>query len=194
MSAPPRPRLCDDSGQILAEAAIGLAILAFGWILLTYALYMANSYLRTEMAARYAAWYQANNGSGTAIPSGTLGPLFFGTAGCLVDQGNAQVSSYQPSASENLFSLSDGLATNGPFKAAVSFGATDSTSAGTYPYVLLKNKVPFMIGFQDKTSPLLTVVQSSCQWDGDRDVWSSPGAVLSAVWGELTSKATPVKP
>ncbi len=60
------------SAQILAEAAIGLSLMTFAWILIAYSLYLANYKIRTEMAARYAAWYQANNGGTAATRAPSL--------------------------------------------------------------------------------------------------------------------------
>jgi len=61
-----RRLFADETGQMMPEACIGLALMAFVWVVSAYSLFMANNSIRTEMAARYAAWYQGASG-GSAV-------------------------------------------------------------------------------------------------------------------------------
>ena len=63
------------AGQILAEAAIGLALMAFTWILVSYVNYMCNNRIRTNMTARYSAWLSGNGADPTA--NGSVAQYFF---------------------------------------------------------------------------------------------------------------------
>ena len=63
------------SGQILAEACIGLSLLVLLWIMLSFTTYMANNRIRTAMAVRDAVWLKSNGQD----PTGTIpGAFFFG--------------------------------------------------------------------------------------------------------------------
>src|SRR6187455_1793013 len=75
------------SGQVMAEACIGLSIMVFGWIVVTYSMFMANNHVRTAMAARYAAWHKG--ASSTAVSDEQLAQLvessfFYQTGVCKV--------------------------------------------------------------------------------------------------------------
>src|ERR1700733_12818093 len=63
------------AGQILAESVIGLSLIVFVWILVSYVNYMCNNRIRTDMAARFSAWLSGNGVDPTA--SGYLAPYFF---------------------------------------------------------------------------------------------------------------------
>jgi hypothetical protein len=175
-----------NSGQFMAEACIGLALMAFTWILLVYSLFLGTNQIRSEMAARYAAWYQANN-SGAALPSASsLDQYFF------YQTGLSSVANITPAAigdviegnmpsSSTTYGSADGSAANGPFKAQVTFDP--SVAANQFPYNLLNTQVPFMPNSMLQYSKVV----SFCQWDGDSDCWTSPGAAFSGVISSLKS-------
>jgi hypothetical protein len=178
-----------EAAQILVEACIGLALIVFTWILLTYSLYMANNQIRTEMASRYAAWYTGNSG-GNLPSTAQIDQYFFyqtnlstvSTQTC--DDMSTFVSqltgSFIPSQFLSFLNLSDGTAANGPFRVQVSFGVTDpNNSTNPFPFSVLQTKVPFM------TNSMMSVfsVNSTCQWDGDSDTWNT----ASQAWGLITN-------
>jgi hypothetical protein len=173
------------SAQILAEAAIGLSLMTFAWILIAYSLYLANYKIRTEMAARYAAWYQANNG-GTAATGAQLDQYFFYQSGLsgvtnlspiLIGQ---VIEGEMPTNAGN-YSSGDG---SEPFRSQVSFGVSSlDNTANPFPFNLLNSnvKVPLM-----PSSTLSTFsVNSTCQWDDDSDCWTNASQAVSGVWNTL---------
>jgi len=176
------------SGQFMAEACIGLALMTFVWIILTYSLFMANNDIRTEMAARYAAWYQGANGSGTIATASQMDQYFFFQSGLsAVKAGTPETVSsffppFIPKGLTKLFDLSDGTAANGPFKVSVSFGVSSVSSSSAFPFNLLSTHVPFM---PDSNMTNALSVSSSCQWDGVADTWTSADTVLKVIWNML---------
>ena len=178
--APNRKR----SGQIMAEACIGLALMVFTWLIVTYSLYMANNHIRTEMAARYAAWYAGNN-NGTAPTPANIDQYFFFQSGLSVVHNwqaegiaDALTGATPPANSYT----SDGSGNNGPWRMAVEFGLVDpNMSPIPYPFNMVRS-VPFMgdpgfsIGDRD-----------ACQWDGDSDTWSDWSDAAKGVWNALSS-------
>jgi hypothetical protein len=177
--------LADESGQMMPEACIGLALMAFVWVVSAYSLFMANNSIRAEMAARYAAWYQGASG-GSAAPASQVDQYFFYQTGLsTVSNGSPQGVSFLPSGASNLFTPSDGSGGNGPFKASVRFGISGGGSSNAFPFVLLNTHVPLM---PDSTMSNAMSVQSSCQWDGTGDNWGgSWKTVLAVLFNEITS-------
>jgi hypothetical protein len=172
------------SGQIMAEAAIGLAILAFTWILATVFTFMAGNQLRTAMAARHAAWYQGESKDHADIQVDDLEEQFF------YQKGFTEIRR-QPNVTP-LGALSDNiqssiLAGGETTAVTVSFGLTDLNDdrAKTYPFVLFKTRVPFMPEENDLAN--LLKVESSCQWDETGDPWLDGHGALSWVWKQLKS-------
>ncbi len=180
------------SGQFMAEAAIGLALMTFAWIIITYSLFMGNNQTRTVMAARYAAWYAGSN-NGTLPTTDQIDQYFFYQSGVsTVNNSTAEnvsdlIPSFIPSIIRNIFNFSDGSAGNGPFKATVTFGVQDANST-VFPFSLLKTHVPFM-----PTSEMTNVlsVQSSCQWDGDADTYGSSDTLFQLIGNTIKNLATP---
>ncbi len=168
------------NGAVLTEACIGLSLVTFAWIIITYSLFMANNHIRAEMAARHAAWYKGTTGND--MTQEQLDQWFF----------------YQTNVAKVVYSDGEGIGsligvdTKGvsfldekgfPTKATVTFGPGDAAHATQFPFDLLKTQVPFM------PSSMLTnclSVSASCQWDHVGETWTSPGAALSAVWNSLT--------
>ena len=175
------------SGQILTEACIGLALMTFVWIVITYSLYLGNNQIRAEMAARYAAWYQGNN-SGTLPAASAIDTYFFPQSGLTT------VTPLQPAlipdalsghAPSGNASTNDGTSGNGPFKVKITFGVTDPNSTNNpFPFDLLQTQVPFMTN-----SMMIYSVSSSCQWDGDSDTWNSWKSAIEGIWNTLSANA-----
>jgi hypothetical protein len=183
------------SGQVMAEACIGLALMTFVWIIVTYSLFMANNQIRTVMAARYAAWYQGANNSGTIATASQMDQYFFyqsglstvtkenpKTAGDII---SAIIPIGLPKSVTQIFDLNDGTDANGPFKVSVSFGVQNANST-TFPFSMLKTHVPFM---PDSTMTVLSV-KSSAQWDGIADTWNTAGQALGVIWNALKNLVT----
>jgi hypothetical protein len=168
------------SGQILAEACIGLALMVFAWIVITYLLFMGNNQIRTTMAARHAAWYR---GAGTTeATAGQIDQWFFYQSGLskveyskgkgifdVLAGGSADASKY--SADED-----------GPWIATVTFGISDVNSASQFPFTMLKTHVPFM---PDSALTQGLSVKAFCQWDEVGNTWTSPGAALKGIFDAI---------
>jgi hypothetical protein len=166
-------------GQVLAEACIGLSLVTFAWIMITYSLFMANNHIRTEMAARHAAWYKGTTGND--MTPAQLDQMFF----------------YQSNVAKVVYSQGEGIGSviglggNGPSfldepgfptKATVTFGPIDAAHATQFPFDLLNTQVPLM------PNSMLTnclSVSASSQWDHVGETWNTPGAALSAVFNSL---------
>jgi hypothetical protein len=167
-------------GQVLAEACIGLSLMVFAWIIITYSLYMANNAIRTEMAARYAAWYQANTG-GTAATGEQLDQYFF------YQSGLSSVSQLTPVLMGQAFegdaptNASSYSGNDNPVNVQVSYGVSAPASSSPFPFNLLSVHVPLM---PTSTLPVYSV-NSSCQWDYDSDLWTNASQALNGVWNTL---------
>jgi hypothetical protein len=176
-------------GQVLAEACIGLSLMVFAWIIITYSLYMANNSIRTEMAARYAAWYQANNPAnqenGVNMPATgeQLDQYFF------YQSGLSSVQQLTPPILIAQLFQSDVMPTNtqtysgndNPVYVQVTYGVTTPTSSSPFPFSLLSVQVPLM---PNSTLGVYSV-NSSCQWDYDSDLWTNASQALNGVWDTL---------
>lgn len=167
-------------GQVLAEACIGLSLMIFAWIIITYSLYMGNNAIRTEMAARYAAWYQANNG-GTAATGPQLDQYFFYQPGLSTVSNLEPVLMGQAFEGDEPTNAADYSGEDNPVRVAVAFGVPAPTSSSPFPFNLLSVHVPLM---PDSTLPIYSV-QSSCQWDYDSDLWTNASSAISGVWNTL---------
>jgi hypothetical protein len=174
-------------GSILAEACIGLALMSFTWIILTYSIFMADNKIRTAMAARHAAWYKGNGGGN--MTGAQLDQYFFyrsGVSKVEYGQGEGMLSAV---LSKDAPSFSSG--SGWPTKAKVTFGVNDVNGASNpFPFDLLKTKVPFM---PDSAIAEVTSVSSMCQWDQDSETWTTPGAALSGIFEMLKSEFSPEK-
>ena len=143
------------SGAILAEACIGLALLVFLWILVSYVTFMSNNRIRTVMAARDSAWM---SGNGLNPTKGSLADSFFIGDDVKV----AKVMSSVP------VKLNVGNPYLKPFVCSnsVTFGmsANDMKNSTQFPFVLMNMNVPFMPSafLADFTS-----VSGHCAWPAD---------------------------
>lgn len=173
----------DESGQVMAEACLAIALLAFTWITVSFAVFMNTNHIRTAMAARHAAWMRGNGGS---PGPDNIGNDFFFQGGVIgVEQmqsigigefiaGNADTQKY------------DGEG-NGPFRYTVSFGMdkADINTTTNYPFVLLKTELPFM---PPSLPDRYTKVQSSCQWEEVNSTWTSFSEAIVWFFEEILSK------
>jgi hypothetical protein len=174
--------------QILAEACIGLSLMTFAWILIAYSLYLANYQIRTEMAARYAAWYTGNN-NGTLPTPAQLDQFFF------MQPGLSSVTMQPPVLLPDVITSSspsgdsftnDNTSGNGPYRVQVSFGVSSlNISTNPFPFNLMNPniKVPMMPSLALST----TSVNSTCQWDGDSDTWNTFSSAASGIWNTISS-------
>jgi hypothetical protein len=170
------------SGQVITEAAIGLALMTFAWILMSYSCYMGTNAIRTCMASRHAAWLKGATGN-TPSPEQIDQNFFFQT-------GLSKVESLPPVKIADLFTDSAskdqkgfGGKGQGPFLVKVSYGVSDLDSATQFPFDLLKAKVPFMPALPTN----VLSVNSSCEWEETSDTWNTAGQAVSGVLDTLKS-------
>jgi hypothetical protein len=170
------------AGQVIVEAAIGLALMTFAWILMTYSLYMGTNSIRTNMAARHAAWLKGATGN-DATPS-QIDQMFF------YQSGLSKIENGAPVTVGDLFSDSGakdskdiGKGGHGPFLVTVSFGVADVNTATQFPFTLLKVRVPFMPALPTDIS----MVKSTCQWEEVGDTWTSWADALRGILDSLKS-------
>ena len=174
------------AGAFLAEACIGLSLMTFTWLLLSYSLYMANNHIRTEMAARYAAWYRgASSGDPTTAQIDT--GFFYQTGLSAIVPENAKTigdvltSTYSGGSSSDASTYS--ADEKGPFLRTVTFGVSSANNSSPFPFNVLSTQVAFM---PDLTISVLSV-KSSCQWDNTSDTWNTPGAAFDGIISSLKS-------
>ncbi len=171
------------SGQVMIEAAIGLALLAFAWIMLSYSMFMATNDIRTVMAARYASWYRG--ASGNAATADQIDHAFFYQSGLSkVEYGPGQGIADLLSSGGNIASTASKYSgdENGPFMAKVTFGPSSLSSTNQFPFDLLTTEVPLMPN--SYLTNCLSVF-STCQWDGVGDTWRSPGQAFKGIVDSL---------
>lgn len=178
------------SGQVLAEACIGLSLMTFTWIMISYSLYMANYSIRTEMAARYAAWYQAND-NGTAVTPAQLDQYFF------FQSGLSSLTNINPPAlignviegnmPTNAASYSNGDGSQ-PFMVSVGFGVTTPQTTSPFPFNLFSAGV--QVPLMPSNSLSVYQVYSICQWDDDCDVWTNASQAFSGLWNTIESSVS----
>jgi hypothetical protein len=177
------------SGQVLTEAAIGLALLSFTWILVIFVTFMATNHLRTAMAARYAAWHR---GEGLKEASkDQIRERFFYHDFVRVEY-QAGVGMTELSHDLHLrdsSKISQGGA-HGAKIATVRFGISgmDDGKARRFPFVLLKGRFPFMPASAPNKNPFLEV-SSTCQWEETGNPWNSPSEVVGFIWDKIKEMA-----
>jgi hypothetical protein len=169
------------AGQVITEAAIGMSLMTFAWILMTYSNYMGINATRTCMAARHAAWFKG--ASGNDISASQIDQGFF------YQTGLTKVENNQPVKVADLFTgggndpKNIGGAGHGPFMVTVSFGVDDVSTATQFPFDLLKTKVPFMPDFPNTISK----VKTSCQWEEIGDTWTTFADAIRGIFDSLKS-------
>ena len=148
------------SGQILAEACIGMALLVFVWMLVSFIAYMANNRIRTAMAVRDAAWLQSKGISTESVP----GAFFYGDDIHLVHVTPQQETLSLPIPDLTFYSTHDNDACN----ATVKFGmtASDLKNTAQFPFTLMNTHVPFM---PDSLVDNFLSVTSNCAWPDEVD-------------------------
>ena len=158
----------DESGQVMAEACLAIALLAFTWITASFAAFMNTNHIRTAMAARHAAWMHGNGVVDVQqIQSVGIGEFIAGKADTQKYNGQG----------------------NGPFRYTVSFGMdkADINTTTNYPFVLLKTELPFM---PPSLPDRYIKVQSSCQWEEVNSTWTSfwtaIGWFFEQIFGEIS--------
>ena len=156
------------AGQIMAEAAIGLALLVFVWILVSYTNYMGINRIRTNMAARHSAWLSGHGADPTA--NGLITSNFF-----LGNDANLVTVAPPVTNSLNLFGISidpNFLVGASPevYSNTVTFGVANVNSSSPFPFNLLMVNVPFMPTDLLDSFKSFTMVSSHCAWPAD--VWN----------------------
>ena len=157
------------AGSIMAEAAIGLALLTFVWILVVYVNYMGINRIRTNMAARHSAWLSGHGGNPQV--SGFATDFFVGN--------DARLVTVAPPVRNKLTFFGVGidlsqidLVTPPPevYSNSVSFGVDNVDSTSPFPFNLLVVNVPFMPKNTLQSFTSFTKVTSHCAWPAD--VWN----------------------
>jgi hypothetical protein len=172
------------AGSIMAEAAIGLALLVFVWIIVSYTNYMGINRIRTNMAARHSAWLSGHGADPTA--NGLVTSNFF--------VGNDyKLVTVSPPVRNKLSFFGVGvdlsqidLVTPAPYvySNSVSFGVANVDSSSPFPFNLLMVNVPFMPTDLLQSFKSFTVVSSHCAWPADIwDISSEPTLVIEALEG-----------
>jgi len=175
----------DESGQVMAEACLAIALLAFTWITASFAAFMNTNHIRTAMAARHAAWMHGNGGSPTPD---NIGSDFFFQGGVVDVQQIQSVGIGEFIAGKADTQKYNGQG-NGPFRYTVSFGMdkADINTTTNYPFVLLKTELPFM---PPSLPDRYIKVQSSCQWEEVNSTWTSLwtaiGWFFEQIFGEIS--------
>lgn len=168
------------SGQILAEACIGLSLLAFVWILVSYHSFMTENRIRTAMAARHVAWRVAKDpGVNLQTLAKDVNDHVFYSSSATVQKGDKPVDHVGSTGigflnlilANKVFSLHNPVSDPGPYRMKVTFGITqeDLKRPGVaFPFSLMNTHVPFM------TNSLMAgflSVNSQCQWAAIGDPW-----------------------
>jgi hypothetical protein len=163
------------SGQIMAEACIGLSLLTFVWILISYTSFMSTNWIRTAMASRHAAWRVAKEGIDPQAISQEINDDFFYNSFATVEKGDAPFnragSVGVPILTTPLRLLHNPISDSGPNRTRVTFGIMQTNLNSpdvAYPFSLMNADVPFM------TNSLLAgflSVNSQCQWAAIDAVW-----------------------
>lgn len=155
------------AGSIMAEAAIGLALLTFVWILVVYVNYMGINRIRTNMAARHSAWLSGHGGDPQA--SGFATNFFVGNDARLVTVAQPvknSLSLFGISIDPNLLvGASADIYSN-----SISFGVDNVDSTSPFPFNLLVVNVPFMPKNTLQSFTSFTKVTSHSAWPAD--VWN----------------------
>jgi hypothetical protein len=147
----------------MAEAAIGLSLIVFVWILITYVNYMCNNRIRTNMAARFSAWLSGNGVNPTANES--IASYFF-------LNNDTNFAMICPSAQNGLTVVGFSLGSLGPIGDAMDLNlCSNSVTFGTnylqvnanapFPFDMLEASVPFM---PPEMLTNCTLVSGHCAW------------------------------
>lgn len=180
-----RARWNDCSGQVLTEAAIGLALFSFTFVLVIFVTFMATNHLRTAMAARYAAWYRGE-GLKEASEEQVRDRFFYHDfVKVEYSEGVGLMGQFLGANSQDASGVGR-VGAHGAKIATVRFGVPDlqDDKAKKFPFVLLNGHFPFMPASAPKENSFLQV-SSSCQWEETGNPWNSPSDVLAFIWDAI---------
>ena len=151
-------------GQILAEAAIGLSLMVFVWIIVSYVNYMCNNRIRANMAARFSAWV-SGNGVSAAASSSSAQYCFMNN-----DTNMVAVSSVKNNLSFLGVSV-PGIIVPDPIICSnnVTFGTNKVSSSSPFPFNMLLVRVPFMPDIFTN----FTTVSAHCAWPDVNNTYNS---------------------
>jgi hypothetical protein len=189
----PTPPRNHESGAVLAEACIGLALMVFFWILLTYSCYLGTNHIRTAMACRYVAWLKGQNPDGPNPTVENLERAFFFEAGLLkLEFAQGEGITDILSQGGDRYKLSAGNSPKGPFAARVTFGVTEDNreAMAKFPFSAMEVRLPFMA---ENASLGITAFSSECQWDSTGDTWTSPVDAIKGMFGFFYNELSNMK-
>lgn len=151
----------------MVEAAIGLSLMAFVWVLSFFACYMTSNAARTAVSARHAAW-AAGNGSSTDASS--LADDVFLDNGDMVDLQTASDQTSDATGELSGNAIFSAILSIFPDiqKADVTFGITDGSDPEGWPFILTKTRFPLM---PNSEMPTLMSVSTHAEWDTVSETW-----------------------
>jgi hypothetical protein len=172
------------SGQAMVEAAIGMSLMAFAWVLIYYATYMVNHSSRCAVAARHVAWAKGNDVL-VGVDDVRADVFTDNQLRVLLSVSTDQNSDASGKISGN--EISQKLLSIFPDvqKADVRFGVDQLDEATSWPFSLMRTKFPFM---PESTMPTLLAVTSHCEWDSVSVTWEKPGDIIKNVIDGMFSK------
>ncbi len=174
-----------ESGQVLVEACIALALLVFVWITAGFAVYMSTNHIRTAMAARHAAWLKGNGGN---VDNKAIATNFF-----MLDEDQADlVEIVESNGMGSIAGLISGDNNNFGQKGRaywmeVKYGISAEKLASTeaFPFSLMRTAVPLM---PPSVIGNLLQVESHCQWATVSETWTDRKTALKEVWDTIMSE------
>jgi hypothetical protein len=177
-----RKTLEQDSGQAMTEAAIGLSLMAFVWVMVVFITWMGGNHIRTAMATRHAAWMAGNGNSPTTA---NIAPSFFYEEGpCSVETTDIVDTSDLLGGgafADIVGTILDSLGGQ-RFRYKVSYGIGEADVATTtiYPFNLMGAVFPFV---GDTKIGSYLKVETSCQWEDVNETWDSALDVIKSILG-----------
>ena len=151
------------AGSIMAEAAIGLSLMVFVWILVSYVNYMSNNRIRANMSARYSAWLSGNGVSGTANSSSAQ-YSFMNNDTKLVAVSSVKNNLSFIGVSVPSIIVPDPMI----YSNTVTFGTNNVNSSSPFPFNMLLVRVPFMPDMLTN----FTTVSAHCAWPDVSDTYN----------------------
>ena len=171
-----------ESGAVLVEACIGLSLMVFAWILMSYSSYLGTNHIRTAMAARHAAWKQGMMGSDGSPTVEEIEREFFYETG-LTRLELRKAPGLGSLVTGNSHGSKMANAGDGPYIASVTYGPEDLDSTTVFPFNMMKVTVPFA----GPTRLSIFEVKTECQWEEIGDTWDSLASAAAGLLSTVTS-------
>ena len=173
------------SGQVLVEACVALALLVFVWITAGFATYMSTNHIRTAMAARHAAWLKGNGGD---VDPKAIATNFFMLEEDAADLVKVVESNGMGSIAGLISGDNNNFGQKGrAYWVVVKYGITaeNLTSTEKFPFTLMRTEVPLM---PPSLIENLLRVESHCQWAEVGDTWTDRKKALKELWDTIVAE------